>query len=170
MGISGKSVLEKLLHVGAPSPLPPPRSVAGGAGVACSIGVNDVTFEDFHFWDLPFAANGINYTSSQGRDVLSGNFTGCLMASYKVGGEVRVCHVSTGPGQDCLPAWAALKATAANIFEMRPSDQMNCGGAALAYCYGLITSKYEFYAITVVQGAGGAGVKIAAVEKARLLR
>jgi hypothetical protein len=31
---------------------------------------------------LPFVANGTNYVESQGKDVISGKFTGCIMAAY----------------------------------------------------------------------------------------
>lgn len=55
---------------------------------------------------LPWVGNGINYAESTGRDVLSGPFTGGIMAVYMRSGVRRVCHVAT---PECNGAWAKLK-------------------------------------------------------------
>ena len=44
---------------------------------------------------MPHAPGGVNYFETNG-DVISGNFTGCIMSTYRVGGKRRVAHVHTG--------------------------------------------------------------------------
>ena len=159
------------LRVGAPSPLPITGTLGGGAGGECSLGVEDKLLGGSPYWHLPFVQNGINYVSMAGRDVTSYNFTGCIMATYKDGADVRVCHVSTGDGQDCKAAWDLIKGRAVNVFQFKPSDFIEANGAAFLGCYGLITADLQTYSITVVNNAvQGGGAKIAAVTKAHLLR
>lgn len=50
-----------------------------------------------NFTWLPFVDNAINYTPVNGKDVLSGPFSGCYMILYNVAGAARVGHVAT-PG------------------------------------------------------------------------
>ncbi|MEO5688170.1 MAG: hypothetical protein ABIR54_12475 [Burkholderiaceae bacterium] len=164
-------MLEKLLRVGAPSPLPVTASSMGGAGSVCSRDVQVVTLGDVTYKHLPFVVNGINSVDAGGMDVVSYNFSGCIMAAYKVGGAFRICHVSTGDGQDCKGEWARIKAASNAVFEFKPSDFCETGGAALLGVYGLITADLQTYAITVVQNVVmHGGPKIAAITKARLLR
>jgi len=164
-------MLEKLLRVGAPSPLLVTPSSIGGAGGLCTRDVQTATVGTVTYKHLPFVVNGINSVDAAGCDVVSYNFSGCIMAAYKVGGTFHVCHVSTGDGQDCKDAWNRLKATSNAVFEFKPSDFVETGGAALLGVYGLITADLQTYAITVVQNAmQGGGPKIAAITKARLLR
>ncbi|MCK9685022.1 hypothetical protein [Scleromatobacter humisilvae] len=164
-------MLENLLRVGAPSPLPVTPDSNGGAGTVCSRGVQIETLGAATYKHLPFVVNGINSVDQGGVDVVSYNFSGCIMAVYKVGGVFRVCHVSTGPGQDCKDEWNRVKAGATSVFEFKPSDFVETGGAALLGVYGLITADLQTYAITVVQNAvQNGGPKVAAITKARLLR
>jgi hypothetical protein len=164
------AVLEKLLRVGDASPLLVTGTLAGGAGGLCSTGVSDQTIGSTRYWHLPFVKDGINYASSQGRDVVSYNFTGCIMATFNVGGDRRVCHVSTGDGQDCKAAWDAVKAGATNVFEFKPSDFIETGGGSFLGCYGLITGDLQTLSITVTGDKAGGSPKIAAITKGRLLR
>ena len=162
-------MLETLLHVGAPSWLPTAESGQAGAGTLCSIDVQHGIHNGKHKY-LPFVPNGINWVASQGEDVISYNFTGCIMATFKEGGIVKVCHVSTGKGQDCKAAWDAVKARSTNVFEFKPSDAIEANGGAFAGCYGLITSDLRTYSITVVRPAQGTGLKVASIKPAHLLR
>jgi hypothetical protein len=79
----------------------------------------DKTHRNF-IW-LPYAVNQINYATSQGKDVLSGVFTGCWMIRYTNNGSVRVAHVST---PNASAAWNALAATNAIQIQQgfKPSD------------------------------------------------
>ena len=164
-------MLEKLLRVGAPSPLLITPSSMGGAGTVCTQDVQVATLGGVTYKHLPFVVNGINSVDAGGCDVVSYNFSGCIMATYKSGGAMRVCHVSTGDGQDCKDEWNRIKAASTSVFEFKPSDFVETGGAALLGVYGLITADLQTYAITVVQNAvQGGGAKIAAITKARLLR
>ena len=164
-------MLEKLLRVGAPSPLLVTPSSIGGAGTVCTQDVQVATLGGVAYKHLPFVINGINSVDAGGGDVVSYNFSGCIMAAYKVGGTFRVCHVSTGDGQDCKAEWNRIKAASSAVFEFKPSDFVETGGAALLGVYGLITADLQTYAITVVQNAAmGGGPKVAAITKARLLR
>ena len=164
-------MLERLLTVGAPSPLLTAGAMGAGNGTACSRDVRTATLGACSYKYLPFVVNGINSVDAGGLDVVSYNFSGCIMAVYKSGGAFRVCHVSTGDGQDCKAEWDRIKGASTSVFEFKPSDFVETGGAALLGVYGLITSDLQTYAITVVQNAvGGGGPKVAAITKARLLR
>jgi hypothetical protein len=46
---------------------------------------------------LPYVAGAISYATMQGRQTISGPFTGCTMAVYNNQGTTRVCHVDTAP-------------------------------------------------------------------------
>jgi hypothetical protein len=164
-------MLEKLLTVGAPSPLLVTPSLIGGAGTVCTRDVQTKTLGAVTYKHLPFVVNGINSVDAGGLDVVSYNFSGCIMAVYKQGGAFRVCHVSTGDGQDCKDEWNRIKAASTSVFEFKPSDFCETGGAALLGVYGLVTADLQTYAITVVQNAVmNGGPKIAAITKAHLLR
>jgi hypothetical protein len=164
-------MLEKLLRAGAPSPLLITASSMGGAGTVCTQAVQVATLGGITYKHLPFVVNGINCVDAGGCDVVSYNFSGCIMAVYKEGGAFRVCHVSTGDGQDCKDEWNRIKGASRSVFEFKPSDFVETGGAALLGVYGLITADLQTYAITVVQNAVMDGTpKIAAITKARLLQ
>ena len=164
-------MIENLLRVGAPSPLLVTASLLGGNGTTCTRDVQTTTLGTATYKHLPFVVNGINSVDAGGLDVISYNFSGCIMAVYKQGGAFRVCHVSTGDGQDCKDEWNRIKAASSPVFEFRPSDFVETGGAALLGVYGLVTADLQTYAITVVQNAvQGGGPKISAITKARLLR
>ncbi|BBO71284.1 hypothetical protein DSCA_52140 [Desulfosarcina alkanivorans] len=102
---------------------------------------------------LPFAANGINCVASQGKDVISYNFTGCIMAAYTQNGSRRVCHVSTGKGQDCKTEWEAIRQASTHVIAFKPHEFANIDAiqqAGQAFnCYGLITAAGECFSIAV---------------------
>ena len=131
--------------------LPVAEGKSAGTGKECSTGIESV--KD-HLY-LPFVKNGINYVESKGKDVISYNFTGCIMAAYvPKGGSRRVCHVSTGAGQDCKAEWEKMKAGAKDVIEVRPSDHIDgklfAGtGHSLKGCYGIITSDGRCFAVVV---------------------
>ncbi len=157
-------MLEKILKVGD-SWLNGLGADENGNGAECSLGVQTLTHQGREFLYLPFARNGINFAPSKGRDVLSGKFSGCLMGAYVSGGQQRVCHVSTGAGQDCKAAWRQVMAGATNVFQFKPSDHIQTGGMAWFGTYGLVTSDLQFWAITV--GRSGNNLKITGIEKGR---
>jgi hypothetical protein len=148
----------------------PIEEAEGGGGKICSRGAKKVSTGGINYKYLPFAANAINSVAQEGMDVISYNFTGCLMAVFKEGGAFKVCHVSTGSGQDCKAEWENIKKGFTNVFEFRPSDFIETKGGAFAGCYGLITSDLRTFAITVVQASGSKQRTIAAITMARLLR
>jgi len=162
-------MLETTLHVGAPCWLPTDEAGGEGAGGLCSLGIKEGIHNGNHKY-LPFAKNGINWVASQGQDVISYNFSGCIMAAFTYQGVARVCHVSTGAGQDCKARWDEIKGQSANVFEFRPSDFIETNGGALAGCYGLVTSDLRTYVITTVRPKLGTGPKVASIVTARLLR
>ena len=140
-------MLEDKIIVGAPSFLPDAKLIVGGNGGLCSQGVIDGFFKGQHKY-LPFVANGINNVSAQGQDVVSGPFSGCIMASYTDNGLNKVCHVSTGTDYgDCKPTWDRLKAGYTNVSEFKPSDYIN--NISYKYCYGMVTAQGEKYVILV---------------------
>lgn len=97
---------------------------AGGAGTECKKGVEEKKIGADSVLVLPWVGNGINYTDTTGKDVLSGPFTGCIMAIYKRAGQRRVCHVAT---PECKDAWAKIKGETEVVKEFKPSDHLPDG-------------------------------------------
>jgi len=137
--------------------LPVAEGKSGGTGKECSIGVESL---QGHLY-LPFVKNGINYVESQGKDVISYNFTGCIMAAYTpTGGSRRVCHVSTGANQDCKAEWERIKKNSKDVIEIKPSDFIDVKlfagtGNSLKGCYGIITADGRCFAVVVGSSTGG---------------
>ena len=166
-------MLEKKLQKGMTANwLPTNEGSVAGAGKELSTGAIDVEGGIY----LPFVANGINYVESQGKDVLSYNFTGCIMATYTTaGGSRRVCHVSTGSGQDCLGEWATIKGGARNVLAFKPHlfadiQAMQKTGQAFS-CFGLITATGDCYSIAVggtVRDSPGKGKMIVVLSCERV--
>ena len=142
-------MLEKSLAKGmSASWLPRTEGGQGGTGKELSVGTKSVKDDQGIY--LPFVANGINYVESNGKDVISFNFTGCIMAVYTVGGTRRVCHVSTGDGQDCKVEWASVAAAASDVKSFKPHEHIDLDpGLTFTGCYGLITADNKFFSITV---------------------
>jgi hypothetical protein len=134
--------------------LPTAEGGQTGTGKECSLGVVDVKGGKY----LPFVANGINYAESSGKDVISFNFTGCIMATYVAkGGSRRVCHVSTGSKQDCKGEWDKIKKDSTKVKEFKPSDAIDpkkLAGLAFKGCYGIITADDKCFAVVVADKAG----------------
>ena len=164
-------MLDQILTPGSSADWLPIDEAEGGGGKLCSRGAQTGTAPDgAKYKYLPFAANAINSVVQEGMDVISFNFTGCLMTVFKDGGSSKVCHVSTGAGQDCKAEWEKLKKGYTNVFEFRPSDFIETKGGAFFGCYGLITSDLRTYAITVVKDKTSGKKSVAAVAMAHLLR
>lgn len=64
-------------------------------------------------WLLPYKREANASAIVQGREVISGEFTGCIMSIYKSGGIKQVNHVDTEPDSDgnkpMKDAWEAQK-------------------------------------------------------------
>ena len=149
-------MLENLTRPGSDASwLPTAEGGAGGTGKVCSVGIKDVNGHKY----LPFVANGINTVESVGKDVISYNFTGCIMASYvDKSGTRRVCHVSTGSGQDCKGEWERIKSESSGVREFRPSDAIDPGklaGLAFKGCYGIVTADDKCFAVVVASDRKG---------------
>lgn len=150
-----------------------PRYESGktGSGTLCQYGIKP---ENRYFGAkyLPYATGGINWIQqSASDDIISFPFSGCIMAVFTLDGIRRVCHVSTGEdGQDCMAEWKKIKDRSTNVFEFKPSDYIDTKGQALVGCYGLITGDLRTYAVTVVRNKEDNTLKIASINKARLLR
>lgn len=147
-------MLEKYLQKGmAANWLPTTQlSAAYGNGKELSIQTESVKGGEGIY--LPFVANGINYVESQGKDVISFNFTGCLMAAYTAkNGSRRVAHISTGADQDCKEEWDRIKSESSGVKVFKPDDHGDIAAVASTQqgwnCYGLITSTGECFSIVV---------------------
>lgn len=118
---------------------------------------------------LPWVKNSINYTESNGKDVLSGAFTGCIMVLYKYAGVRRVGHISLPDAKD---AWNALMADPQMevLAGFKPHEN-NADGAldvvgddSVLKIYGLITNDGRLYSITTfIQKIDKAYSRIASV-------
>ncbi|MGY4890436.1 UNVERIFIED_CONTAM: hypothetical protein EX528_08640 [Xanthomonas axonopodis] len=145
-------MLEKKIKVGDDASWLPRKEgeLTGSGGL---IEVPGTKLEGYATKYLPFIPNAISAVHSGGLDVISYNFSGCLMAAYTAqDGRRMVCHVSTGEGNDCKSAWDQIRSTSTNVLEFRPSDYIDTKGRSLAGCYGLITNDDRSLAITVVSG------------------
>lgn len=160
-------MIEETLKEGtSPGFLPTREAGENGTGTLCQLGLlPNLTYGAKY---LPFAKNGINWIEPTGLDVISYNFTGCIMAAFTYQGIRRICHVSTGDGQDCMAEWERIKKLSTNVFEFRPSDFIDTKGGAFVGCYGLITADLKTYSITIV--SENSKLKIASIKLAKLLR
>ena len=136
-------------------------AAAGGSGVECSKGVAEKKIGSTPVLLLPWVGNGINYTESTGKDVLSGPFTGCIMAVYKRGGARRVCHVAT---PECKDAWEKVKGETEVIKEFKPSDHLPDavvkqlkGGLVIL---GHVTADDKCYAVFCERGKASSTLKV----------
>lgn len=162
-------MLEKLLQKGmAANWLPTNEAGARGDGKEMSKGIEELKVQSGKGIYLPFAPNGINFVESQGKDVISYNFTGCIMAAYTKGGQRRVAHVSTGAGQDCKSEWNSIAKTASSVLAFKPHEAANIGElqkAGQAFnCYGLITANGDCFSIVVGGKLSGANKTVIVVS------
>lgn len=112
---------------------------------------------------VPYAPGGINYLESD-HDVLSGIFTGCVMATYSAAKQRRVAHVHTGDdagaGLDCKDLMKGLLGgTYAPIYSFKPFDrnsdvdiytritQKTTFGAQGCAPFGLVTAANTYHVI-----------------------
>lgn len=130
-----------------------PVAKAGGSGGECKVGIEETKIGSSAVLLLPWVSNGINYTESTGKDVLSGPFTGCIMGVYSVSGSRRVCHVAT---PECKAAWDKVKSGAALTKEFKPHESLPSpkdlgplnGGLVI---YGYVTGDEHYYAVFCVE-------------------
>ncbi|MBI2379779.1 MAG: hypothetical protein HYV16_03365 [Gammaproteobacteria bacterium] len=95
---------------------------------------------------LPYVAGAINYTEMQGRETISGEFTGCSMAIYNFNGSTRVCHVDTAKTSSgdapSKATWAGIKGQ--NGFEL--ADEKSTMGMLGDFLGGVPASELGRYA------------------------
>lgn len=113
---------------------------------------------------LPHTPGGVNYYETTG-DVLSGNFTGCIMSTYEFLGKRRVAHVHTGDDagpntcckdfmKDCLAdnSYNSVKnfkpfdgnRDFAKVAKIAASSQYGANGCVT---FGLVTSNNSIFSI-----------------------
>jgi hypothetical protein len=145
-------MIESMLKKGqSPGWLPRHEAIGNPSGDLCQLNIipNKLYYGAKY---IPFADGGINWIQQDGHDVISYNFTGCLMAQYNDDGVQKVCHVSTGLGKtDCKKKWNERKKNFSYVKEYRPSDFIpkDMGGLIFAGCYGVITTSGTGYAIII---------------------
>ena len=104
---------------------------------------------------------GYNVCVSTNMDVLSGFFSGCLMASYKKEGQRRVAHVYTEDG-----GGKAKKAFMDTVKEGSISCLFKPVWRAPAQqCLGVITKNDECYSVGIQSLGSATDYKIAYIEK-----
>lgn len=106
--------------------------------------VTTVEHDELNTRWLPWVGGKINYANLEGRDVLSGMFTGCWMAVYKET-NLRVCHIATQTdATDCKAAWRAHTALpgVTDVKEFLPAR-----GLEGTFNLGLVTSTSALYKI-----------------------
>lgn len=135
-----------------PSVIPNHEGGKNGDGTLCQIGISQTLYLGAKY--VPFVPNGINWVAQGNSDVISSRFTGCIMAAFTHEGIRKVCHISTGAGQDCKEEWEKIKSSSFRISEFKPSNYISTGGHAFVNCLGLITLNNRAYAITVVNKDG----------------
>ena len=106
---------------------------------------------------IPHVPGMVNFYEPLGNeDVMSGNFTGCVMATYKVNDKRRIGHVHTGPGGCCRPAMKHEIETGLNLIKnFKPYDDGNdfnwfhdnVGYDSNFTTFGVVTAKNEQFSI-----------------------
>lgn len=89
---------------------------------------------------LPWADGKINVANLEGKDVLSGYFTGCWMVLYK-DQNLRVAHIATGD-QDCKNLWSNAAPGFQNVKGFLPHI-----GSNNAFSLGLVTENTDLFKI-----------------------
>lgn len=107
---------------------------------------------------VPYVPGDVNYGISRGMDVISGPFSGCIMAAYDSGRGRRVCHVSTaeeGHKDDAKGIWTSIKEHCVPFAEFKPFDAIgklskskkkSLGNALF---FGFITNDNRCYTLVV---------------------
>jgi len=157
--------------VGSDASWLPRNEAPKGKGGLCSEDLKDFTKDSTTYRYLPFVPNGINCCPRDGLEVISYNFTGCILATFTDKDNIpKVCHVSTSTNADCdcKELWVSIQKTMTNVVNFKPSDFIpepkDLKGASLVGCYGLITLEGDCYAITVVQ-KNDSGKVVACIAK-----
>ena len=104
--------------------------------------ITTVIHDEVAFRWLPWVGGKINYANLEGKDLLSGMFTGCWMAVYKQG-NLRVAHIATQTDDtDCKAAWRLHKAlpTVSEVQEFLPHRDL-----AGTFNLALVTSASALY-------------------------
>lgn len=104
--------------------------------------VTTVVHDEVAFRWLPWVGGKINCANLEGKDVLSGMFTGCWMAVFKQV-NLRVAHIATQTDDtDCKAAWRTHKALpdVAEVQEFLPHRDL-----AGTFNLGLVTSTSALY-------------------------
>jgi hypothetical protein len=160
-------MLETVLKAGSSVGWLPRGEARPGNGGTCQNDIATLTQNGFKYKYLPFAPNGINCALSQGLDVISYNFSGCIMAVFKYMGVRYVCHVSTGGGQDCQAAWSNVKGGYSDTVEYKPHLYLpeKFKGVGSGGCYGLITNDDRAFAVIIYLKDGGNTKIVQAIKK-----
>ncbi len=107
---------------------------------------------------VPYVPGDVNYGMSRGMDVISGPFSGCIMAAYDSGRGRRVCHVSTAEGDPKLDAkgiWESIKEQCVPFAEFKPFDALDrlskrkTKSLGNALFFGFITNDNRCYTLVV---------------------
>lgn len=99
---------------------------------------------------LPWANGGINYVESNGKDVLSGPFSGCYMIRYKhANGAWRVAHVDMPKGR---AAWEQMAGENGFVIDcgfkpFRATTARKIAETAYEKTFGLVTGNGQCYRI-----------------------
>lgn len=89
---------------------------------------------------LPWADGKINYANLEGKDILSGFFTGCWMVLYK-DQNLRVAHIATG-NKDCKNLWSNAAPGFQNVKGFLPHLGNNN-----PFSLGLVTENTDLFKI-----------------------
>ena len=96
------------------------------------------------------------YEPLQNEDIMSGDFTGCVMSTYKVNDKRRIGHVHTGGGISCRLAMKhAIETGLTLIKAFKPYDdgedfplyQKNSRYSCNFTTFGVVTAKNEQFSI-----------------------
>ena len=104
--------------------------------------ITTVVHDEVAFRWLPWVGGKINFANLEGKDVLSGMFTGCWMAVYQQVNQ-RVAHIATQTdATDCKASWRAHRALPAvsEVQEFLPNRDL-----AGTFNLGLVTSTSALY-------------------------
>jgi hypothetical protein len=93
---------------------------------------------------LPYVPKMVNQCGSEGLDVISGPFTGCIMGAYDNEFGMRVvCHVATGTGcEGSKDEWKTIAENSSYVVAFQPSNIYKSKKLTKSVGFGLSTKVF----------------------------
>lgn len=119
----------------------------------CKICDYDDTINGCDYSAVIYKSGCITITKAISKDVISFDFSGCYMASFRVGNDRFVAHIAYGDvwGYKAAEGWNNLinRGIITNVRIFNPSKSIDIEKGPYNNLWGIISAREEFYAIRV---------------------